>query len=145
VLIRVTSEPLDEAEARAHVAAPGNGAVLVFLGTVRDHHEGRPVEAVEYQAYQPMAERELRSIAESVAASHGIRDVAVLHRVGRLAVGVASLVVAVGSAHREAAFRCALEIIDTLKARVPIWKKEIGPAGVAWQEGVVPGPESERG
>jgi molybdopterin synthase catalytic subunit len=138
MLVLVTDHPLDESLARSHVAARSNGAILLFLGVVRDRHEGRAVSSVEYDAYRPMAERELASISRTVAGRHGIDDVAVLHRVGRLAVGEVSLVVAVGAPHREPAFRCALEIIDTLKLRVPIWKKEIGPAGVVWQEGTVP-------
>jgi molybdopterin synthase catalytic subunit len=142
MLIAVTERPLDEQAARAHVSKPGNGAVVVFFGCVRDRHEGREVASVEYHAYGAMAERELSRIAREVAAKHGVADVAVLHRTGRLPVGEASLVVAVGSPHRAAAFRCAEEIIDVLKEQVPIWKKEIGPAGEAWQEGVTPrGPE----
>ena len=139
MLIVVTAEPLDEAEAaRAHVASArqrrGDRVPRLRARPPR----GPRVDGVEYQAYRPMAERELRAIAASVAATHGVADVAVLHRTGRLPVGEASLVVAVGAPHRAAAFRCAEEIIDTLKERVPIWKKEIGPAGTAWQEGVTP-------
>jgi molybdopterin synthase catalytic subunit len=138
MLILVTDAPLDDRAARAHVSKPGNGAVVVFFGCVRDRHEGRDVTAVEYHAYRPMAERELAQVAEAVASKHGVRDVAVLHRTGTLPVGEASLVVAAGSPHRAEAFRCAEEIIDVLKQRVPIWKKEIGPAGAAWQEGTPP-------
>jgi molybdopterin synthase catalytic subunit len=145
MLILVTDAPLDEKAARAHVAKPGNGAVLVFFGCVRDRHEGREVRSVEYHAYGAMAERELARIATSVAAAHGVADVAVLHRTGTLPVGEASLVVAVGAPHRAAAFRCAQEIIDVLKERVPIWKKEIGPDGAAWQEGVTPPLPPPRG
>jgi molybdopterin synthase catalytic subunit len=138
MLVLVTEDRLDESLARSHVARGGNGAIILFLGTVRERHEGREVSSVEYHAFRPMAERELLAIARSVAEKHGCTDVAVLHRVGRLAVGEASLVVAVGAPHRGQAFQCAEEIVDVLKERVPIWKKEIGPAGEAWQEGVVP-------
>ena len=129
MLIVVTEAPLDDQAARAHVAKPGNGAVVVFYGCVRNRHEGREVTSVEYQ---------LAQVARSVAAKHAIADVAVLHRTGSLPVGEASLVVAVGAPHRAPAFRCAEEIIDVLKERVPIWKKEIGPGGATWQEGVTP-------
>jgi molybdopterin synthase catalytic subunit len=138
MLIEVTDAPLNAEAARAHVARGANGAVVLFFGCVRDHHEGREVSSVEYQAYRPMAERELREIAAAVARKHGAPDIAVFHRLGTLPVGEASLVVAVGAPHRAPAFRCAEEIIDALKERVPIWKKEIGPAGSAWQEGVTP-------
>jgi molybdopterin synthase catalytic subunit len=137
MLVVVTEEPLDEALARSHVTKDKNGAVLVFLGVVRDHHEGREVTGVEYHAFRPMAEKELLTIAQASAAKAGVEDVAVLHRVGRLAVGDVSLIVAVGSPHREQAFVCARDLIEALKARVPIWKKELGPAGSTWQEGVV--------
>lgn len=140
MLVLVTGDPLDEGLARSHVARSGNGAVVLFLGCVRDRHEGREVWAVEYQAYAPMARRELEAIARACASKHGVSDVAVLHRTGTLAVGEASLVVAVGAPHRAAAFACAEELIDTLKARVPIWKKERGPAGDAWQGGTIPEP-----
>jgi molybdopterin synthase catalytic subunit len=142
MLIVVTDAPLDDQAARAHVSKPGNGAVVVFYGCVRNRHGGREVSSVEYHAYGPMAERELAQVARSVATKHGIEDVAVLHRTGSLPVGEASLVVAVGAPHRAPAFRCAEEIIDVLKQRVPIWKKEIGPGGEAWQEGVTP-PQGE--
>jgi len=124
MLVLVTGDPLDEDLARAHVARPGNGAIVLFLGCVRDRHEGREVTSVEYQAYGPMAQRELETIARACAEKHGVADVAVLHRTGVVAVGEASLVVAVAAPHRAAAFACAEELIDSLKARVPIWKKE---------------------
>jgi molybdopterin synthase catalytic subunit len=140
MLVLVTGAPLDEDLARSHVARPGNGAIILFLGCVRDRHEGREVTSVEYQAYGPMAEREIEAIARTCGEKHGVADVAVLHRTGVVAVGEASLVVAVAAPHRAAAFACAAELIDSLKARVPIWKKEMGPAGTAWQEGTIPTP-----
>jgi len=138
VFILVTERPLDEALARSHVVKRGNGAVVLFVGTVRDHHEGRQVSSVEYHAYRAMAERELQELARKAGEAHHVSDVAVMHRLGRLDVGEASLVVAVGAPHRDAAFRCAQDMIDDLKARLPIWKKEIGPAGEVWQEGAMP-------
>jgi molybdopterin synthase catalytic subunit len=137
--IVLTADALDDAAARARVEAAGHGAALLFYGNVRDRHEGRIVHAVEYGAYEPMAESELRAVAVEVAARHGGPAVAVLHRLGRLPVGATSLVVAVGAAHRREAFACGLEIIDELKRRVPIWKKEIGPDGARWQDGFLPG------
>ncbi len=138
MLIRITPDPLDEAEARRAVSAAANGAVLVFHGVVRDHHEGRAVERIEYHAYLAMAERELALVADEVGRRHGVRDIAVLHRIGPLRVGETSLIVAIGAPHRQETFAAGLDLIDTLKARVPIWKKEIGPGGTVWQDGVLP-------
>jgi molybdopterin synthase catalytic subunit len=138
MLILVTEKPLDEGLARSHVAKAGNGAIVVFLGTVRDRDDGRVVSSIEYHGYREMAERELGAIARDVARAHGVEHVAVMHRLGALDVGEASLVVAVGAPHRDPAFRCAQGIIDALKARVPIWKKQIGPDGAVWQEGTAP-------
>ncbi len=136
--IVVTDAALDDVAARRFVERPDHGAVLVFFGVVRDVHEGRQVEKVEYSAYVAMAETELRDVAVEVAAKHGGPVVAVLHRLGTLGIGDTSLVVAVGSRHRGPAFAAGLEIIDELKKRVPIWKREIGPGGVRWQDGELP-------
>ncbi|HYC76964.1 MAG TPA: molybdenum cofactor biosynthesis protein MoaE [Planctomycetota bacterium] len=138
--ILVTEAALDDAAARRFVAAPSNGAVLVFHGVVRDRHEGRAVTRVEYSAYEAMAESELREVARETAREHGVEHLAVFHRLGPVAVGEASLVVAVGAPHRAAAFACGLATIDRLKARAPVFKKEIGPDGARWQEGVLPEP-----
>jgi molybdopterin synthase catalytic subunit len=138
VLILVTERPLDETLARTHVAKGGNGAIVLFHGTVRDRHQGRDVSKIEYHAYGAMAEREMGAIARAAGGRHGVADVAVMHRLGRLEVGETSLIVAAAAPHRAEAFRCAEEIIDQIKARVPIWKKEIGPAGEMWQEGAAP-------
>jgi molybdopterin synthase catalytic subunit len=134
----VVEAPVDDADLRRRVSRPSNGAVLVFHGVVRDHHEGRPVGGVHYEAYRPMAESELRALADECSRRHGGLDVAVVHRVGTLAVGEASLVVAVGAPHRAPAFACGLEIIDEIKRRVPVWKQEIGPDGRRWQDGFLP-------
>lgn len=142
--VRIVEGPIDVEEARRHVARPANGAVLVFHGVVRDHHEGREVAGIHYQAYRAMALRELQAVADEAAFRHGVEDVAVVHRLGRLGVGEASLVVAVGSPHRKPAFEAAQALIDELKRRVPIWKKEWGPQGEHWVEGVTP-PEPGRG
>lgn len=136
--IVVTDAVLDDGAARRYVERPDHGAVLVFHGVVRDVHEGRAVERVEYSAYVAMAEAELRAVAVEVAAKHGGPAVAVLHRLGTLAVGDTSLIVAVGARHRGPTFAAGLEIIDELKTRAPIWKREIGPDGVRWQDGELP-------
>jgi molybdopterin synthase catalytic subunit len=140
IRVEVTAAPLDDAAARRFVERSDHGATLVFYGVVRDVHEGRPVEAVEYTAYAAMAETELAAVAREAALRHGVGAAAVLHRTGRLAVGETSLVVAIGARHRGPAFAAGLFLIDELKRRVPIWKREIGPDGTRWQDGQLPGP-----
>ncbi|MSR75178.1 MAG: molybdenum cofactor biosynthesis protein MoaE [Planctomycetes bacterium] len=136
--VELTSAELDEAEARNFASASGHGAVVVFLGVVRDIHEGRAVSAVDYTAYEPLARAELERVAREAAGAHEVGAIALFHRIGRLPVGSVSLVVAVGSRHRRPAFECALLLVDLLKQRVPIWKQEFGPDGSHWVEGTLP-------
>ena len=138
--VEITNEPIDEVAARRLVGAPDCGAVLVFWGVVRNHHAGKAVSHIDYHCYREMAERELRAVAEEAVEAHGLdrEQLAVIHRVGDVAVGEASLLVAVASPHRGPAFEGVLSFIDTLKKRVPIWKKEYGPDGSHWVEGVLP-------
>jgi molybdopterin synthase catalytic subunit len=138
IRVDVVAGMLDAEAARRDVEGPAHGAVLVFWGNVRDLHEGRAVESVDYTAYEPMARRELEAVARECASAHGVGAVTVLHRIGMLGVGETSLIVAVGSAHRAEAFACGLAIIDALKRRVPVWKREIGPEGARWQDGRLP-------
>jgi molybdopterin synthase catalytic subunit len=119
-------------EAVTSVAHSGAGAVSVFLGAVRDENEGRRVVKLEYQAYAPMALAEMRRIADELAAEiPGVR-LAVLHRVGTLGIGETAVVCASSAPHRDAAFRACRALIDRIKARVPIWKREHGPDGAYW-------------
>jgi molybdopterin synthase catalytic subunit len=106
------------------VGAAGNGAAVLFLGTVRDVNDGRSVTGIEYSAYRSMAERELAAIVEEAAARIGSDDVVVEHRVGELRVGECSVAVAVAHPHRGLAFDGARYVIEELKRRVPIWKRE---------------------
>jgi len=138
VIVRIVEDPIEEAEVIATVDRPEHGASLVFRGVVRDHHEGRAVSHIEYHCYRGMAEKELRAVAEAVAARHGISALAVVHRIGEVRVGEASLLVAASAPHRQPVFDAVLEIVDELKRRVPIWKKEYGPDGSHWVEGVRP-------
>ncbi len=116
--------PLDPAALLAEVSAPANGAAVLFLGTVREVNEGRGVAGMDYSAYAGMAERELRAIVGEAAARHGSSHIAVEHRVGTLGVGEASVGIAVAHPHRAAAFEAARFIIEEIKRRVPIWKRE---------------------
>ncbi|HEX6588004.1 MAG TPA: molybdenum cofactor biosynthesis protein MoaE [Longimicrobiales bacterium] len=124
IYVDVSAAPIVEADVRARVGAPEDGAVLLFLGTVRDHNDGRPVERLHYDAYRDMAVRELRAIAEEAAARTGTDRIVVIHRTGTLEIGEASLAVAVSTPHRAEAFDAARFIIEEIKKRVPVWKKE---------------------
>jgi molybdopterin synthase catalytic subunit len=144
--IRLGQEPIGVDEVLAAVRRADCGAVLLFLGTVRDSFEGQPVEEIDYSAYAAMAEAELRRLAEQSLACLEVGAVAVWHRLGRVAAGEASVAVAVSSPHRRQAFEQGQWLIDALKAEVPIWKKEMGPGGACWIEGdarvSAPGPQS---
>ena len=119
----LTRAPIDLGALVAAVAGPERGGLASFLGTVRNHHEGRPVQGIEYTAYEPMAEAECQRIVGEAHARWPVRT-ALQHRLGALMVGdVAVLVVAAG-AHREEAFSACRYIIEELKRRVPIWKRE---------------------
>ncbi len=135
MLIRVTDSPLDPSEAIAAVASPAAGAIDVFLGVVRNENLGRAVDHLVYDAYLSMAEREMEAIAREACARFGVIDCAILHRTGRLGIGETSLVAAVSSGHRAEAFAACRWIVDELKRRVPIWKKEVWSDGEEWIEG----------
>ena len=130
VALRPEAPSIDEAV--AHVKHPGAGAVCVFLGNVRDINDGKPVVRLEYQAYESMALAEMRRIAEEIAGEiEGVR-LAVVHRVGGLGVGDVAVVCAASAPHRDEAYRACRALIDRVKMRVPIWKREHGPDGAYW-------------
>ncbi len=135
VHVRVQADPLDLAALLSLVQAPSLGGVAVFLGTVRDHHAGRAVVRLEYEAYPEMAEAEMRKIAEEAMGRFGVARIAVAHRTGRLEIGETSVAVVVGSAHRREALEACRFVIDTLKRTAPIWKRELYEDGAAWIEG----------
>lgn len=122
-------------------AAAGDGAVCLFLGVVRDLNRGRAVLALEYEAYEEMALPLMREIAEEATRRFPVTAVRLVHRLGRLSVGEASVAVAVASPHRAEAFAACRFAIDTLKARVPIWKKELYADGSAWLDTAPPPPK----
>ena len=131
-LFRITEDELDPRETERAVADPAAGAIVTFTGVVRDNGRGRAVSALDYEAYAPAAEKMLAQIADEVEAKWGLRRVAIIHRVGLLPVGVASVVISISSPHREAAFEAALYAIERLKEIVPIWKKEHYEDGAVW-------------
>ncbi len=120
----VVDRPIDVAALVAEVSAAHNGALSVFIGTVRNINDGRAVEAIEYNAYAPMAERELDQIAGEAAAQFGTTHIVIEHRTGYVALGQASVAIAVAHAHRGPAMDASRWIIEQLKVRVPIWKRE---------------------
>ncbi|MFC0507180.1 molybdenum cofactor biosynthesis protein MoaE [Micromonospora costi] len=120
----VTDRPLDLAAHEAAVADPRAGAVVSFQGVVRDHDHGRVVTSLEYEGH-PSAERILREVAAEIAADPEVYAVAVSHRVGPLAIGDVALVAAVSTAHRGAAFAACARLVDEVKARLPIWKRQV--------------------
>ena len=137
-LIRITREPLDRPAIDAIVRGvwhAGAGGAVTFEGTVRDHARGKRVRSLEYDAYPEMAEQEMARIAAEVERRWGTDRVALVHRIGRLEIGEVSVVVAVACAHRAEAFEACRYAIDTLKASVPIWKKEVAEDGEEWVEG----------
>jgi molybdopterin synthase catalytic subunit len=130
---RVTAEPLSADALASAVTVPPAGAVSVFLGVVRDNTAGRRVVALEYEAHTPMAEAKMKEIGEEVRQRWpGVSDVAMAHRIGRLAIGEASVAVAVSAAHRREAIQACHHAIDRLKETVPIWKREIFEDGAVW-------------
>lgn len=121
---RLVRDPIDATALLRLVSRPANGAVLLFLGVVRDVNDGRAVTAIEYTAYEAMAERELAGIAAEAAERFGVTDVAIDHRLGELALEEASVAIAVAHAHRGEAYAASRWVIEELKRRVPIWKRE---------------------
>ncbi len=128
----VQSDALDPRLTESLVAHPGAGAIATFIGTVRDHGRGRKVTHLEYEAYAPAAELTMAQIGDEIRERWGIDHVAITHRVGSLAVGEASVVISVASAHREGAFEACRYAIERIKEIVPIWKKEHYADGAAW-------------
>ncbi|MCI0623797.1 MAG: molybdenum cofactor biosynthesis protein MoaE [Acidobacteria bacterium] len=117
---------------------PEDGAVVVFDGIVRNHSQGRKTLHLEYEGYEPMALKKMKEIEESVRQQWPVNRIGIVHRLGRLEIGEASVVIVVTSAHRKAAFEACQHAIDTLKKTVPIWKKEFFADGEVWVEGEVP-------
>lgn len=138
-MFEIVTEPISTERLHEAVDDPGAGAVCTFLGVVRDHNLGRRVDYLEYEAYPEMAVPAMQRIAEEIRARWDVRDIAMLHRIGRLEIGEASVGIAVSSAHRAEAFAACRYAIDRLKETVPIWKKEVWADGEEWIEGTAIG------
>ena len=129
---RITAEPLDVSAAVAEVATDEAGGVATFVGTVRRSSRGRDVDHLEYEAFEEMAEPMLSRLAADLEEKHGLCGVAIHHRIGRVEIGEASVVIAVSAPHRAAALDACREAIDTLKTTIPLWKKEVYEGGEEW-------------
>lgn len=128
----LTDDPIDRQALVAEVMRPSDGALVVFDGVVRDHHEGKAVSEIFYEAYRPMAEKEIAKIVSDVSTRFPEVRIGLRHRLGLLKVGEASIVIACSASHRAEAFDACREVIDRVKETVPIWKKERGPDGEEW-------------
>ena len=129
---QITQEPIHLDELTAFVADPGAGAMATFVGTTRDSNDGRRVIRLEYECYPGMAEKEMEKIGQEVLERWPVKKVAMLHRLGRVDIGEASVAIAVSSGHRHAAFEACHYAINQLKETVPIWKKELYEGGEVW-------------
>jgi molybdopterin synthase catalytic subunit len=143
VRVEIVDGVIPSAEIFAGLKAGADGALCVFDGIVRDNTRGRKTLHLDYEAYREMALEQMRALAAEAISKFGVRDVAVVHRLGRLGVGETSVLIVVASAHRGAAFEACRWLIDTLKRTVPIWKKEQFVDGAVWADGE-PFPEAIR-
>jgi len=132
IQLKISDTPLDLMACINQVTDPACGGIDVFIGTVRDETQGKPVLRLEFEAYESMALREMQKIAEQTFEHWPVLSIAIHHRTGVLEVGDVAVVIAVGAAHRAAAFEACRYAIDTLKLTVPIWKKEVFEDGEVW-------------
>jgi molybdopterin synthase catalytic subunit len=131
----IVRSPIDTRALVAALQSPEDGAVVVFEGVVRNHTRNRRTLYLDYEAYEAMALAKLETLRGEARRTFAVRDIAIVHRIGRLEIGEASVVIVVASAHRAAAFDACRWVIDTLKRSVPIWKKEYFEDGAVWADG----------
>jgi molybdopterin synthase catalytic subunit len=132
ILCKITDQPIKMQELSDFVADPAAGAMATFVGMTRNTNEGRHVVRLEYECYPGMAEKEMVKIAEETLSRWPIVKVAMIHRIGRVDIGEASVAIAISSGHRHAAFEACHYAINQLKETVPIWKKELYEGGELW-------------
>jgi molybdopterin synthase catalytic subunit len=135
VTVALTRERIDAEKLVAEAKSGEDGAVVVFDGMVRNHTRGRRTLYLDYEAYEEMAARQMRELALKARERFGVRQVTMVHRLGRLEIGQTSVLIVVASAHRSAAFEACRWLIDSLKQTVPIWKKETFADGAVWAPG----------
>ncbi|MGA9528594.1 MAG: molybdenum cofactor biosynthesis protein MoaE [Terriglobales bacterium] len=141
--VLIVREPISTSAVVERLKRPQHGAAIVFEGIVRDNTRGRHTLFLEYEAYEPMALKQMECLREQVRARFSVDGVSIIHRLGRLEIGETSVLIVVASAHRDAAFEACRWLIDTLKRTVPIWKKEHFEDGMVWANGE-PFPEEIR-
>lgn len=141
-VFRLVREPIDARAVVEALKAPEDGALVVFDGFVRNNFKGKSTLFLEYEAYEPMAYAKMREIGAYMREHFAIDRIAMVHRLGRLDIGETSVLIAVSSAHRAAAFDACGYAIDALKRGVPIWKKEYFVGGAVWAEGETPGQQA---
>lgn len=134
-IFAITRDPIDSQTLASSLKRPEDGAVVIFEGVVRNNTKGRFTSYLEYDCYQEMALKQMMRIGEEIARQFAIGHIGIVHRLGRLAIGEASVAVVATAPHRRAAFEAAMEGIDRLKREVPIWKKEVFSDGAEWVEG----------
>jgi molybdopterin synthase catalytic subunit len=132
---RLQWEPIDSAAVQEQIKAPEDGALCVFDGIVRNHTRNRRTLYLVYEGYSAMAVAEMERLANEALSRFAVRDLRIVHRLGRLEIGETSVLIAVASAHRAAAFDACRWLIDQLKQRVPVWKKEFFEDGAVWADG----------
>lgn len=132
---RLVYDSINREQVIAAVKQPSDGAVVVFDGIVRNHSRGRRTLYLDYEAYEPMARKELEKLAAEARKRFSVRDVVIVHRLGRIEIGETSVLIAVAAAHRAEAFDACRWVIDNLKQTVPIWKKEYFVDGAVWAHG----------
>jgi molybdopterin synthase catalytic subunit len=135
IAAQLTREPIDGARLAAEAKQGEDGAVVVFDGVVRNNTRGRKTIYLDYEAYEEMALKQMEELAVEAKAKFAVREVRIVHRLGRLMVGETSVLIVVASAHRGQAFDACRWLIDTLKKKVPVWKKETFVDGVVWTDG----------
>ena len=131
-MVEIVHSKIDIDAVIKSVEDPSAGGIDVFIGTTRNHSNGKTVLHLEYEAYQPMATKMLHRIADETKAKWNVKKISIVHRIGRLEIGEASVVIAVSTAHRAEAFEACRYAIDALKKTVPIWKKEFFEDGEIW-------------
>ena len=142
-MARVTREPLEPGALLGEARRDGDGGLALFVGVVRDNADGRAVSEMEYEAYEPMAEREMERIETDLGLRFPEVRLVLRHRIGRLRVGEVAVVVVASAPHREEAFAACRAGIEEIKARVPVWKREWGPDGGVWVDPCGAGQHSE--
>jgi molybdopterin synthase catalytic subunit len=144
-LYQITDTPIDPEKLRAAIADPGSGAVATFVGVTRNSFAGKEVLHLEYEAYAPMAELQMRDIGTEIAQRWpAVTGVAIAHRVGRVEIGEASVALAVSAPHRGEALAACAHGIERLKATLPVWKKEVFADGSEWRENAGEDPSLRR-